>query len=44
MGDVRNGIDDHGSYRDLNLHWECANKLGGSLVDKDSVSEQPSLQ
>lgn len=41
MGIMRNGMEDHGSYHDLHLHWECASKLGGSLLDKDSVSEQP---
>jgi len=41
---MRNGIEGHGSYHDLNLHWDCASKLGGSLVGKDGVSEPPSLQ
>lgn len=47
MGNIRNDIEDHVSYHDLNLHWfklECASKLDGSSVNKDSVSEQISLQ
>lgn len=44
MVNTRNGIEDEGSYCDLNLHWECASKLGGFLAREDNVSEHPSLQ